>query len=255
MGHRRGSKPAPRPPRALRLAVGATTERRDVSARQSAAEAARLHERDTEADGYFVRAWYRPSRRAELHLAFEDDSIDDPFTLASPTSTTRYRLRGRYRFDNGISLTASYLATDRRNDRSGWHADAERFDVRAGYSGTRLALSAGLGRTDLSRSVDSLVMAGARQVLFDIDYLARADTVDASASWRLTGDISLGGSYRRYDNDRSFEVDRDDWRAFLRGRLDDRYRWGLEYRWFDFSEGGIEDFQASMLELSLGLAW
>lgn len=241
--------------RGLRLAGGATTERRDVSARQSVAAAEQLDERDTEADGYFLRAWYRPSRRAELHVAFEDDSIDDPFTLASPTSTTRYRLRGRYRFDNGFSLTASYLATDRKNSRSGWHADAERFDVRAGYSGTRLALSAGLGRSDVSRSVDSLVMAGTREVLFDIDYLARADTVDATASWRLTGDVSLGGSYRRYDNGRSFAVDRDDWRVFLRGRLDDRYRWGVEYRRADFSEGGIEDFRASILELSLGLAW
>jgi hypothetical protein len=243
------------PDRVLRLAAGATRERRDVRVRRSVAQAGDRRTRDTDSRGWFARAWYRPSRRTELHLAVEEDSIDDPFTLASPTSTTRYRLRGRHRFDAGITVTASYLATDRENGRSGWTADAERLDLRAAYSGERLALSAGLGRTDLARSVDSLVVAGTRAASFDIDYRARADTLDASASWRFTDALSLGASYRRYDNGRSFAVDRDDWRLFLRGRLDDRYRWGLEHRRVDYDEGGIEDFRSRILELSLGLAW
>lgn len=241
--------------RALRVAAGATAERREVTARQTVAEIAQRAQRDTDADGYFIRAWYRPSRRSELHVSWEDDSIDDPFTLASPTATSRLRLRGRYRWDNGFAVTASYLATDRRNARSGWQADAERLDLRAGFTGTRLAISAGLGRTDLARSVDSLVIAGTREVLFDIDYLARADTLDVMASWKLTGDVSLGGSYRRFANGRSFDVDRDDWRVFVHGRLADRYRWRLEHRRTEFSEGDIEDFQARVLELSFGLAW
>ena len=52
-----------------------------------------------------------------------------------------------------------------------------------------------------------------------------------------------------------FEVNRDDWRAFLRGRLDERYRWGLEYRDVDFQEGGIEDFRARLVEVSVGVDW
>jgi len=241
--------------RGVRLAIGATVESRDVTVRQVVAGAGQRQVRDTEADGYFVRLWYRPSSRAELHLGYDDDSIDDPFSLASPTDTTRYRLRGRYRWDNGLSLTASYLATERKNAGSGWHADAERFDLRAGYSGARLSVSAGFGRTDISRSIDALVVAGSREALFDIDYLARADTVDAAVSWRIAGDLNIGASFRRYDNGRSFDVDRDDWRAFVNGRLDDRYRWGVEYRRADFEEGGIEDFDARVLELTLGLAW
>jgi len=240
---------------ALRLAIGATAESRDVTTRQTVAGVDQREIQDTDADGYFLRLWYRPSRHAELHLGYEDNSVDDPFSVASPTDTSRYRLRGRYRWDNGLSLTASYLATDRENAGSGWHADAERFDVRAGYSGARLSLSAGVGRTDISRSIDALVLAGTREALFDIDYLARADTVDAAVSWRLAGALSVGASFRRYDNGRSFDVDRDDWRAFLAGRLDDRYRWQVEYRGVDFQEGGIEDFDARLVELSLGMTW
>lgn len=241
--------------RAVRVALGATAESRDVTTRQTVAGVSQREIRDSDADGYFLRLWYRPSSRAELHLGFDDDSIDDPFSVASPTDTRRYRVRGRYRWDNGASLTASYLATDRENASSGWHADAERFDLRAGYSGARLSLSAGVGRTDITRSIDALVVAGPREALFDIEYLARADTVDAAASWRLTGDVSVGVSFRRYDNGRSFDVDRDDWRAFVRGSAGERYRWGVEYRRADFEEGGIEDFDARVLELTLGLAW
>lgn len=241
--------------RTLRAAVGAASESRDVAVRQQAEPFVDAADVDTDADGYFVRLWYRPVRRAELHLSWEDDSIDDPFTLASATSAERLRLRGRYRWPNGLSLTASYLDVDRRNDRSGWVADAERFDLRLAYAGTRLSWSAGAGRTDLSRSVDSLVVGGSRTVPFDLRYGARADTLDVAVSWRITERVTAGGSHRRFDNDRSFEVDRDDWRVFLRGRLDERYRWGLEYRDVDFQEGGIEDFRARLVEVSVGVDW
>ena len=241
--------------RTLRAAVGAASESRDVAARQQAEPFVDAADVDTDADGYFVRVWYRPVRRAELHLSWEDDSIDDPFTLASATSAERLRLRGRYRWGNGLSLTASYLDVDRSNDRSGWVADAERLDLRVAYAGARLSWSAGVGRTDLSRSADSLVVGGARTVPFALRYGARADTVDVSSSWRVSDGLSIGGSYRRFDNGRSFEVNRDDWRAFLRGRLDQRYRWGLEYRDVDFQEGGIEDFRARLVEVSVGVDW
>jgi hypothetical protein len=243
----------------LRVAAGWTVEQRDVSLRQQVAGEAGRDDRDTDADGYFARVWYRPSKHADVQLTVEDDSIDDPFTLASPTGSTRYRLRGRYRWDNGVTASASYLKTDRDNANSGWHADSEQMDVRLGYASQRLTLSAGVSTVDLSRTVDSLVIAGSRQALFAIDYGADADFLDAAATWRIRPDLSVGGSFRRYRNAGSFDVERDDARLFLRGVLSAGYQWGVEYRKVDFEEailnGGREAFDADQLEISVGVRW
>jgi hypothetical protein len=59
----------------------------------------------------------------ELTASVEDDSIDDPFTLASPTSSTRYKATARWRWSNGLSLAANYRNTDVDNDVSDWLAD------------------------------------------------------------------------------------------------------------------------------------
>lgn len=237
------------------LALGWTTERRETRYRQQSPDTLDTDDVATDADGYFLRLTYRPSPRADLLVSVEDNSIDDPFSLASPTDSNRYRVRARYRWDSGLSASASYLSTRRDNDTTGWNADSDELDLRLAYDGTRLYWSAGYARIELNRSVDALVLGGARQALFAIDYGAEANVTDATLGWRLAGETTLGASLRRYDNGGSFAVDRDDYRVFTSGRLGDRYRWGLSWRRIDFAEGGIEDFDADMVELQFGLRW
>ncbi len=241
--------------RDMLLAVGWTTERRDVDSRQANEEQADLADVDSDSDGYFLRWSYRPTRRLDLFASVEDNSVDDPFTLASPTDSTRYRLRGRYRWDSGVSLSGGYLRSDRDNDNSGWKAETEQFDLRLSYRGGPFTLSAGVSRIELVRSVDALVVGGFASRLFAIDYGADADFADIAGTWQLNRSLSVGASARRYDNSGSFAVERDDARLFLRGLLGSGYQWGVEYRRIDFREGGIEEFDADIVELSAGLRW
>ena len=243
------------PSSTLAVALAWTSERRETRYRQQDPRFLDSDDVATDVDGYFLRLTWRPTRRANLLVSVEDNSIDDPFSLASPTDATRYRLRGRYQWDSGLYAGASYLRTRRDNDTTGWNADADQVECRLGYDGGRLSGSVGYARIDLSRSIDSLVLGGSRQALFVIDYGAEADVADAALSWRFGHDLAVGGSLRRYDNGGRFSVDRDDYRIFASGRLGTRYRWGLTWRRIDFAEDAIEDFEADVVELRLGMRW
>jgi hypothetical protein len=242
-------------PRGLSMALGWAGERRDTDYRQADARFDDAAAVETSLDGVFLRLGYRPSRRLTVNLTVEDDSLDDPFTLASPTDSRRYRLRAGYRWDNGLNASAVYRYTERQNDNSGWSADQEQVDLRLGYASGALTLSAGLSRIDLSRTVDTLVIGGSRQALFAIDYDAEADFADLAVTWRLGPSLSAGGSFRWYDNGGSFAVARDDARLFVEGLVGEGYQWHLAYRTVDFSEGGIESFDADVFEVAVGMRW
>lgn len=240
--------------RAWHVASGWTVERRDVEA-APATSVDSAGSLVTEARGGFVRISWRPSTRGDVQLTVEDDSLDDPFTLASPTDARRYRLRARWRISEALGVNAGYRQAERRNDSSGWYADSEQWDARLTWHRDPLSVSAGISRVELSRSIDALVLAGLRQVLFDIDYAGRADMADGAVTWRIAPSWLVGASARWYDNEGSFPVSRDDVRAFLEHTLQGGYRWGVEYRTVDFREGGIEEFDADLVEVSFGLSW
>jgi hypothetical protein len=108
---------------------------------------------------------------------------------------------------------------------------------------------------DTSRSVDQLVTAGFRQDLFLISYTADSTFVDASARWLVNDTISIGGEVRRYENDGSFVLDRDDFRAFVDVRLTDDYSLEFAYREFDYLEDTFDDYDAEILEVAVRLDW
>ncbi|MEZ5558295.1 MAG: porin [Pseudomonadales bacterium] len=241
--------------RPLVVTLGLSREQRDVQALQRDSVVVDATDQTTEADGYFVRVSYRPVRRLDLFLAYEDHAVDDPFSLASATDSRRVRLRGKYRWDNGVSISTSYRRSDRNNHHSEWSADSEQLEVRFGYDRDRLKLSLGYTDIELSRSVDQLVVAGSRSQPFPIRYGADARFYDATAEFRVGDRLTLGGGYRDYDNARSFEVSRDDLRLYLKGTLPAGYTWGLEYRNTDFAEGGLEAFDSDVVEVYVGARW
>jgi hypothetical protein len=240
---------------ALTMAAGWTGERRDSRFAQESEGALAADDVETERDGYYVHLSYRPSRNLNITLSAEDNSIDDPFTLASATDSRRYRLRARYRWDNGLSMSASHRRTDYENDNSGWKSDTEQTDVRLTYTSDRLTLSAGASLVDLQRDIDQLVTGGFRQDLFAISYSADADFWDGSARWRLTDSVDLAASYRAYDNKGSFRVDRDDARASVEVALPGNYRAQLSYRNVDYEEDQLESFDADIWEIALKYRW
>lgn len=210
---------------------------------------------ETDRDGFYAMVSYRPGTRWNLSFSAEDNGIDDPFTLASPTDSRRYRLRGAYRWDNGVNLSASWTERKNDNDNSGWESESSHADVRLGYSSDAISASVGASFTDMERSIDQEVSGGFRQDLFLIRYDADSSFVDGMFAWQAAEWLDLSASFRDYDNDGSFEVARQDYRLAAGFSLPDGYGLGLSWRRVDFEEGGLEEFDADIWEASLTYRW
>jgi len=214
-----------------------------------------LDDEETQRDGFFATVAFNPPGPLWLTASIEDNSIDDPYTLSSPTDGRRYKIRGRYHWDNGLAITASYRRYDLDNDLSGWAGDTEQTDLRLAYQTQQLHVSLAHGLIDYTRSIDQLVTGGSRQDFFPISYGSEARFIDGSARWRVTERISIGGYARTYDNDGSYPLARDDWRAFAEIALDSGYLVQLAHRRIDYTEDGFDDYDADLIELAVGFRW
>lgn len=239
---------------ALTISAGWSTEGRDTDVLEETASITSVINNDTDRNGFFATVNYRPSERLNFNARIESNRVDDPFTLASPTDAVRYRLRGRYRFVNGLVLTASHKINDVENDNSAWTASSEQSDVRLSYVTERLQLSAGLSVVDLERDFEQLVTGGGRQDLFTVAYRGDTTFVDGRITYRATDSIDIGGSLRSYDNDGSFPSDRQDSDLFVEYRLPENYRMRLSYQNVDYDED-LEDYDADIVEIAFGLNW
>lgn len=238
----------------LLMTVGWSTEERkqrtveaDVDLTVSAAP-------QTERDGYFLSLDFNPMRELSITASIESDSFDDPFTLASPTDSMRYRVRGRYRWSAGYALTASYRLIDRDNDNTSWESRSQHTVVRLSRSGDDVWFSLGATLVNIDHEIEQLVTGGSRQDPFSIDYASDAQFVDAALRWTLTDDMRVGGSARFYDNDGTFNVERVDVAAFVEYALNPRYDLRLSYRNVDYEEP-IENYDVDIVELSVKLHW
>ena len=237
------------------LGTGWSSEDRDVEYRQGLVPDPSAERLSTQRDGFFLSLSFDPLGPLSFTASVEDNSIDDPFTLSAPTQGRRYRVHGRYRWDNGLGLTASYRKNDLENDLSGWSGDTEQTDIRLSRNGEALRLSAGYGRVDYSRRIDQLVMGGARGNLFSIAYGAEGTFLDASLRWQAGPRIATGAYTRIYDNDGSYPLERNDWRAFVELGLGDGYHLQIAKRSIDYDEDGFDDFDAELVELAVGFRW
>jgi predicted porin len=239
----------------LTLSGGWSTEKRETVVSHSNDGPDETNEVDTDRDGFFARLSYRPNRRAQVTLSFADDRIDDPYTLASATDAQRYRARASYRWDNGLTVSASYRHTDYENDNTGWISESRQSDIRLTHASERLTVSVGASFVELEREVDQLVTGGFRQDLFAISYGADADFWDGAVRWHVTDQVDLTASYRAYDNEGSFRVDRDDVRAGVEFMLPADYALMLSYRNVDYNEDDLESFDVDVWELALKFRW
>jgi hypothetical protein len=238
----------------LVVAAGWSTETRDTTYSRTDSAATLVERNSTDRDGYFARLVFNTSRGLEITASVEDNSIDDPFTLASATANQRYKLSVRQRWDSGWSLTGSYRRTDVDNDTSGWATDTDQAAVRVAYRRERLQASVGYTGVDVARSIDQRVTAGTRQDLVVIAYDADTTFTDATARWTINPTLIVGGEIRQYDNRGSWLLARDDLRAFLDIALGADYTLQIAYRDLDYTEA-FDSYDAQILELSVRLNW
>ncbi|MFP3939525.1 MAG: hypothetical protein ACLF0P_04405 [Thermoanaerobaculia bacterium] len=220
-------------------------------------------EESTDHDGYFATVAWRPTDRVNLTLDYEDDSFDDPFTLASPTDRSRIRARGRFDLGGGFWGTASYRLTDYENDNSGWDASTEQLLGRVGYRADRIEASVGYSAVELERfanfDVITLPGFGGGQVL-DLparDYLAESDFIDGLLRFRVSDALTVGGEARLYENDGSFGIERDDFRLFGEYRFASGLLYRLAYRTVDYDETefDFDDYDADVYDFGVGFSW
>lgn len=239
----------------LTVTAGWSSEQRDTVFAANTGAGLVIEREEQERDGFFARLDYSPSARIDLKGSIEDNSFDDPFTLASPTDGQRYRVQGRYTWENGINFNGSYQKDDFENGNSGWNSDSTQMDLRLGYQADRVQASVGYAQIDLDRSIAQLVVGGLQQDLFAIDYNAEARFVDGSVRWRVNDRIAAGGYFRLYENDGSFPLERDDLRGFIEVSFGTNYLVNLGYRSVDYDEDGLDDYEADILELAIGYRW
>ena len=237
------------------LSGGWTGERRKTRYEAALDEFDAGEDVKTDRDGFYLVVAYRPGRQWNLSFSAEDNGIDNPFSLASPTDARRYRFRGAYRWDNGLNLSASYSRRETMNDDSGWESDTGHTDVRLTWNGTRVTVSAGASFVDIDRSIDQLVAGGFRQDLFMIRYDAESSFYDGSVRWNVVKWLDLSASFRDYQNDGSFEVARQDAKFQVGFKLPYDYGINLSYRLVDFEEDDLEAFDADIWEASLTYRW
>ncbi len=240
---------------AVVVAAGLSSERQTTNRDWAYNARGAADEAGPDRQGYFARLRLNFAAGLELTASVEDNDIDDPFTLASPTSSRRYKGGVRRRWSNGLALSGNYRRTDVENERSHWLADTEQADVRVMYERPRLQLSAGYTRGDLARSIEQSVTAGTRLVVFSIDYAAASTFGDVSGRWQINDRVAIGGDVRWYDNDGSFAVTRDDDRAFLDWRVNAAYSVQIAYRNVEYTEDAYDAYDSRILEVAFGMSW
>jgi hypothetical protein len=238
----------------LTVGGGVAVENRDVDFVWTADAEVDEHSEKTDSEGFFANLSWRPSSAFRLTVAAENNSFDDPFTLASPTDRQRYRVTGRYKWGNGLFVSGVYQLVDFENDNSGWTADSDRLALRLGYGHEGLDLSVGLASGEVNREIDQLVNG---TILFPIDYQADTDMFDGRVRYAFDDRWALGGSFRVYDNQGSFALTHDDYRAFVEAACGAGYLVRVGYRMVDYDEDrfDFDDYDADILELAIGYGW
>lgn len=242
--------------KSVTLTLGLSNERRDTSVFELPADGATIaRASSTDSSGLYGTLSYRPNGRLSLTASIDDTNIDDPFSLASPANSTRHRLRAKYSLENGLTLVASHSRTDRDNQQSNWLTEVRQSDIRIVHQSKKLALSAGASVIDVTRDFERLVTGGSRQDLFSVSYAADTSFLDASARWSINEQWTVGAYYRAYDNDGSFRVTRDDRLGFVERKLPRNYVLRVSHRSVDYDEASIDDYDADIIEATIGFGF
>ena len=238
----------------LVVSTGLSREQRDAAFTSVLPATTLTEDEHTERDGYFAGVEWRHGR-LNLTARFDDNAIDDPFALGSPTASRRVKATARYAWSNGIDVSGSYRNSELENEESGWSGETRQTDLRFHYANPRVDASVGYAAIEFGRNIDQLVIGGTRSDLFAIHYAADTRFVDASARWRIADRVILGGASRVYENNGSFPLERDDNRIFLQFGFASGYSARLALRHVDYTEDGFDDYDAKIFELGVGVGW
>jgi len=246
---------------AVTVSGGVRWEEREVQhdaiADAGAGDVFEFEKTTTEHTGYFGDLSWNPAGSGfSLNALVDSSSFDDPFTLVTPTDRLRWKLRAKYAFaDTGFTLSGGVSSTTSDNDDSGWKSSYDQTNLQLAYAKPGFDASIGWSTVDIDRDVDQFVNGG--DFFFPISYSAESDFLDGRLRWRPSENWTVGGSLRLYENDGSFGLERDDYRAFVDYAFAAGYTVGVAYRTVDYDEStyNFDDYDADIIEASVGYRW
>ena len=213
---------------------------------------------ETDHTGFFLRATWKPIQTLQVKLRAESSDVDDPYTLASPTERQRTSLFVSWRNNRGAFLRGQWLDQQVDNDNSAWTSDSQSWSLRGGLRHRSLHASFGLGVVDVDRRIDQIVttvgFGGGAQFLFPVDFRADSEFFDARVRWQPDTAWQLFADARRFENDGSFAMRRDDLRVGVEFDLRAPLFARLSARTIEYEElrFGLNDYEADLVELGIG---
>lgn len=212
---------------------------------------------DTTLLGAFGNLSLSLAKALRVTADYQLGSSDDPFTLTSPTTNHRLRLRTRYNFPSGIAVTGSYQLNKIENDNAGWTADSNQANLQVGYHRDNIDLSAGYGLMTVKREVDQVLTPSYGSGFdFPVLYEGKTHLINGQAHVSLNKQFAVGGNVNYFDNKESNPLSRLDLRAFVEMTLVQNYLVKLGLRHVNYEEEeGLNDYSANIGEVSIGYRW
>ncbi len=225
---------------------------------------------DATRSGLFGNLQWSPSRSLNLAADYQYGSTDNPYTLVGPSASHRGRFTARYK-SGQFFVNASYLFDKTLSDIEAggeetiraWETGRNQFNLRLGFQGDKLNVSAGYALIDVERRGDRTIFfppgwSGAEgSFAFAIDYAGKSSLWDAYLGYRLGKAWDFGAQFNSYTNQGSWELSRTVAKAFLRHTFCNDLRAQVAYRYVNFKEKalGLNDYRAGICEVSVGYSW
>jgi hypothetical protein len=184
--------------------------------------------------------------------------------MISPSSLSRFRGTARFSV-NDFRASAILMTSKITNDvlgLPGWDSTNNQFNLRAGYYGDQVTLSAGYANIKVEHAGKRDVMyppgwSGAAST-FDwaIDFEGKSNLLDGHASFKLSENMSAGAYFSNYTNRGFWTIDRTMLKGYLEWLMKTGLVFQIAYRSVNFKETAKDnDYKANIIEFSFGYRW
>jgi len=203
----------------------------------------------------FFNANYSLSNRLNLMGEYERGAYNEPFTLMSPTDLNRFKIRGKFKPFEKLSLILSYLRKDLKNKDSGGKFNSSTYGLDFDYSlKSRLHLSAGYSRAEIDTSISNNVLYQFVQILWNIKYESANNIFRGSMKYDINKNLSVGAMVYYYKNTGTWGLDWTTIDTWLKYTLSSGYNVLFSYKWNKYNEKkyNFDDYSSSIFTVGFG---
>jgi len=219
-------------------------------------EASLGEKEETERTSFFFNTNYNPSNKLNVMGEYERGTYKDPYTLISPTDSSRIKIRGKFKPLAGFDIILTYLRRDLKNEDSGGKFDSNTYSLDLAYSlKSKLYLSAGYSRLDIRSSISNVVTYFLQP--WNIRYESANNIFRGSVKYLLNKNLSAGAMADYYQNSGTWELDWATLSSWIKYSLASGYSLSLSYRWSKYNEKkyNFDDYSSSIFTLGFGYSF